>query len=385
MNWTPIWTALALALLAAPAQAETSPLGANCTGQPGVAWEQQIKACTAIIDTKATTQQNRAAAYRNRGIAHLELTYEKAVGESGDNSKRAIADLGMAIKLDPKDATAYFYRGIALYFAGAVRDAIADYTEAIRLDANFADAYFERARAYLMLGDYKNSVANYTEMIRIDPKDVEAYRARGYALEMLGELQSAIADYTEAVRLDPNHGPTFADRGKIYAETGEIDLAIADFTAAIKIEPNSGDHHANRGFAQFYAGAFALSAADLDRAVALKSSGILSLYAVLFRYLARQRAGEDGTAELAAQVASWKGKHSVVELFLGRSSLEATVKAIVTPTDRCETGFYLGQWLLIRGERDAARPHFQQAIATACRPSSPHRVAAGIELKRMGP
>ncbi len=380
-----IWAALAFALLAAPAQAETSPPGANCTGQSGVAWEQQIKACTAIIDAKETTQANRAVAYRNRGIAHLELIYGKNLDESGDNGKRAIADLGMAIKLNPKDATAYLYRGIALYFSGAVRDAIADYTEAIRLDANFADAYFERARAYLMLGDYKNSVANYTEMIRVDPKDVEAYRARGYALVFLGENQSAIADYTEAIRLEPNHGPTFADRGKIYAETGEIERALADFTAAIKVEPNSGDHHANRGFAQFYAGAFALSAADLNRAVALKPSGILSLYAVLFRYLARQRAGEDGTAELAAEVAGWKGKHRVVELFLGRGSLETAVNAIFTPADRCEAGFYLGQWHLIRGERDAARPRLQEATATTCRTSSPHRIAAGIELKRMGP
>ena len=193
MNWMSIWAALAFALLAAPAQAETSPLGANCTGEPGVAWEQQIKACTAIINAKETTQANRAIAYRNRGIAHLELTYGKPVDEIGDNSKRAIADLGMAIKLNPKDETAYLYRGIALYFEGAVRDAIADFTEAIRLDADFADAYFERARAYLRLGNYKNSVADYTEMIRIDPKDVEAYRARGYVLANSG--RAPIRDY----------------------------------------------------------------------------------------------------------------------------------------------------------------------------------------------
>ena len=385
MNWMPIWAALALALLTAPARAETSLLSTSCTGQPGVAWEQQIKDCTAIIDSKESTQENRAVAYRNRGIAHLELTYGKPVGDSSDNTQRAIADLGMAIKLNPKDASAYFYRGIALYFSGGVRQAIADYTEAIRLDADFADAYFERARAYLMLGDYKESVANYTEMIRIDPKDVEALRARGYVLVLLGDLQSALADYTEAIRIDPNHAPTFADRGKIYAETGEIDRAAADFTAAIKIEPNSGDHHFNRGLAHFYAGAFALSAADLNRAVELRPDGILSLYAVLFRYLARQRAGEDGTAELAAEVAGWKGKHSVVELFLGRASLEVTVKAIFTPTDRCETAFYLGQWHLIRGEREAARSRLEEATSTTCRAGSPHRIAAVIELKRMEP
>jgi tetratricopeptide (TPR) repeat protein len=384
MNRMPMWAALAFALSAAPAQAEPSPLWSNCTGRPGAAWEQQIKDCTAIIDSNESTQADQATAYRNRGIAHLELIDGKTFDESNDDIKRAIADLGMAIELDPKDATAYWYRGVALYFSGTVRQAITDYTEAIRLDANFTAAYFERARAYLMLGDYQNAVANYTEMIRIDAKNVEALRARGYALPFLGDRQSALADYTEAIRIDPNHGPTFADRGKIYAEVGEIDRAVADFTAAINIEPNSGDHYANRGFAHFYAGAFALSAADLNRALALGPSGILS-HAVLFRYLARQRAGEDGTAELAAEVAGWKGKHAVVEFLLGRASLDATVKAIFTPDDRCETAFYLGQWHLIRGERDAARPRLEEATATTCRADSPHRIAAFIELKRMGP
>jgi tetratricopeptide (TPR) repeat protein len=376
--------ALATALLTTPAAAELSELWKTCTGSDDVGWELQIKSCTAIIDSRETTQANRALAYRNRGIAHLELTYGRPIHEIGDHSKLAIDDLGTAIKLNPKDATSYLHRGIALYFAGAVRNAIADYTEAIRLDTNFSDAYFERGRAYLFLGDYKSAAANYTEMIRIDPDDVEAYRARGYVLSFLDEDQQAIADYTEAIRLDPRHGPTFTDRGKLYSVTGDLDRAIADYSEAIKVEPNNGDHYANRGFAHFYGGAFAASAADLNRAVELRPSGIVSLYAMLFRYLARRRAGEDGTSELAAEVAGWKGKNAVVELFLGRGSLEEAVNAIFTLTDRCETEFYLGQWHVIRGESAAARSRFE-ATAKACRRDSPHRLAAAAELKRMGP
>ena len=272
-----------------------------------------------------------------------------------------------------------------MYFAGAVRESIADFTEAIRLNPNFADAYFERARAHLFLGDEARSVADYTEMIRIDPKDVEAYRARGSALDVLREYQRAIADYTEAIRLDPKFARTYADRGKILSRTGELDRAVADFTAAIGIEPNNGDHHVNRGFVHFYRGEFATSAADLHRAVELKPSGALSNYAPLFRYLARQRSGRDAAAELTADVAGYKFKSAAVELFMGRISPEAALKAIFSPTERCETEFYVGQWHLIRGERDAARTHLQAANARTCRFDSPHLLAAVAELKRMGP
>src|SRR5262245_65877957 len=100
MNPMPMWAALAFALLIASAQAETSALGPGCTGREGVAWEQQIKDCTAIINAKELTEANRALAYRNRGIAHLELTYGASADQRRrENSERAIADLSMAIKL----------------------------------------------------------------------------------------------------------------------------------------------------------------------------------------------------------------------------------------------------------------------------------------------
>jgi len=77
-------------------------------------------------------------------------------------------------------------------------------------------------------------------------------------------------------------------------------------------------------------------------------------------------------------VAEWKGKHAVVELFLGRGSLEATVKAIFTPTDRCETAFYLVNGISFeanatrRGRACRRRPprHAGRTVRTVSPPSS---------------
>ncbi len=58
--------------------------------------------------------------------------------------------------------------------------AITRLTEAIRLDPKDAAAYFNRGVAYILEGEYDRALADYTEAIRLDPKNVEARINRGY-------------------------------------------------------------------------------------------------------------------------------------------------------------------------------------------------------------
>jgi tetratricopeptide (TPR) repeat protein len=60
----------------------------------------------------------------------------------------AIRCCNEAIRLDPKDADAYCYRGLAYGDQGEHDKAIADFTEAIRLDPKCAAAYLCRGEAY---------------------------------------------------------------------------------------------------------------------------------------------------------------------------------------------------------------------------------------------
>lgn len=93
----------------------------------------QISGCTAVLQSGRETAFNQAVAYKNRG---------RAYGHKGDYD-RGIVDHNEAIRLDPKDATAFHGRG-NVYLDMSFRRleyrdrAIADYNEAIRLDPSYA-------------------------------------------------------------------------------------------------------------------------------------------------------------------------------------------------------------------------------------------------------
>jgi tetratricopeptide (TPR) repeat protein len=53
--------------------------------------------------------------------------------------------------------------------------AIADYSDVIRLDPRNAPAYYNRSLAYLATGDYGKAIADLTDVVRLNPREVAAY------------------------------------------------------------------------------------------------------------------------------------------------------------------------------------------------------------------
>jgi tetratricopeptide (TPR) repeat protein len=368
-------------LLTGAAQAELSDLWKTCTGEADISWEQQIKSCTAIIESKKEEPERLAIAYNNRAVARLAM-----IGSTVLPDKNVMDDLGAAIRLNPKYADDYFNRGRAWHFAGVYHNAIDLYSAAIKLDPKHVEAYRHRALAWLFRHDPDQAIADYTEALKLQPGDADLYVDRARARDHKRDYDGMIADYTEALRLDANLVGAYSGRAHALFFKAEFDRAIADLDQAIRIEPDNSDHHANRGFAHFYRGDFASAAASLHRAIEMEIDNHrdFSSFRVLFRYLARTRAGQDGRAELDKARAETPGARATIALFLGRGSAEAALK-VGTMHDRCEAPFYVGQWHLLRGEREQARRHLLEAGADDCWAHTYHYWGAVAELKRLGP
>ncbi len=175
----------------------------------------------------------------------------------------------------------------------------------------------------------------------------------------------------------------------------DFDQAIVLYTKAIDagdLSPKDlTDAFHYRGNANFFLGRFAAAARDYERGLTVDPGNI---YPALWLYLARARAGGNAEQELSRNAKKldlfyWPG--SVISLFLGETTPKKVLAAARDPflpklaqlDQACEAYFYVGQYFLLRGERDEAVRLFRKALATNATDFVEYD-AAKVELERLG-
>jgi tetratricopeptide (TPR) repeat protein len=122
-----------------------------------------------------------------RGICHMER------GELVE----AAADFGQCTGIWPEFAWSYFNRGCVLDRTGNKSGAILDFTAALDRDAGLVPAYVNRGLARLELKQYALALADFDAAMGLGARDASVSAGRGVALESLGrhrEADGAFAD-----------------------------------------------------------------------------------------------------------------------------------------------------------------------------------------------
>jgi tetratricopeptide (TPR) repeat protein len=122
-------------------------------------------------------------------------------------------DLDRAIELDPRNAEAFFWRGLAEARAGEKGKAVGDLKRAIDLDSKDPFSYAELAGLYQRAGQLDEALATLTRLTEVAPdwQKGAGFAMRGSTYGRKGERERALADYAEACR----RGTTSAcDAGK---------------------------------------------------------------------------------------------------------------------------------------------------------------------------
>jgi lipoprotein NlpI len=241
-----------------------------------------------------------------------------------------------------------------------------------------AKAYYSRGTEWANQGNHERALADFDLALQLDPKFAAAYYNRALSWSAKGESDRAISDYDAALKLKPIDGNVHIGRAVEYTLKGDYKRAIADYDEAIRIEPDA---------ARYYAGDSVSAASDFYRAHQISRG----MYTALWLFLARKRAdipGEKTLAQDAGTSGSGTWPAPVVALYLGAATPDAIMRAAADRDPgrqrdlRCEASFYIGEWQILRGAREAAAQLLREAESTCSRRFIEHEGAVA-ELRRL--
>jgi lipoprotein NlpI len=308
-------------------------------------------------------------------------------GDSGALIKSCSFALSSHRLVPAATAMALAIRGGALLDVGERKASLGDLDAAIKISPDYVFARFVRAGILSGERQHERELQDWNEIIRLKPDAADAFRRRADTLDSIGRSEEAITDYTEAIRLAPSNAGAYVDRGIAYGNAGDDTHALEDFATAIDRDPNDGHAFVERGILHFARGDFGAAATDFAAGLRARPT---DHYAALGLYVARQRAGQDGSSELAdaagkLDLETWPGP--VILLYLQKIGPQQLNPAsdpvpLVDFGNLCEANFYRGEYYLIHQAPERAADAFQAAIDTGATEYVEYRLARA-ELKAL--
>ncbi|WP_226572536.1 tetratricopeptide repeat protein [Microseira wollei] len=217
-----------------------------------------FQADSLLVTLQNIKQQEQQASIKNQENSTSESESCESIAYSylsagtarlGKNTHRSIADFDEAIRCNPSESKAYYYRGLAYDLRGFVQEAIEDFTQALRLVPDYtATLYGFRASAYSAIGDRQRAIEDYRRAILINPENVAVYYwFRGKQRFKLGDYHGAIEDYNQAIQLRPLVADLYESRASAYAAIENKKAAIEDCDRIIQSKPDSFESYLIRG------------------------------------------------------------------------------------------------------------------------------------------
>ena len=139
------------------------------------------------------------------------------------------------IKLNDKNADAFYNRGCLYLAKGDLQVAERDYSKAILLDKNHFEAYYNRGLVFFKMKKYTQAIRDFDNAIRLNSRDVDGYCNRGSSYFQLNRMDLALRDYNKGLKINPNDADLYYNRGIVFLEKGQKPEAMKDFQKAARL------------------------------------------------------------------------------------------------------------------------------------------------------
>jgi tetratricopeptide (TPR) repeat protein len=138
----------------------------------------------------------------------------------------------------------YFTSAAQKYQQGDYQGALADYNRAIKINPKNANAYYNRGLLKATkLQDPQGALADYNSAIQLKPSYDVVYNNRGnLKVDKLKDFQGALADYNRAIKLKPRNADAYYNRGVLkYTSLKDLAGGIADMQQSAKLSQQQGN------------------------------------------------------------------------------------------------------------------------------------------------
>ena len=144
--------------------------------------------------------------------------------------RESIGDLTKLIKLNQKDSTYYYLRGLAKRELGELKEADIDFNESELVNSKYGIEFFEKCL-------YKEALIFLEEVVESDPRYLTCLKYRAISKANLLQYKNAISDFNKYIGLNSSDAQVFHDRGECYEKIGKYEKAVKDYKNALEIQP----------------------------------------------------------------------------------------------------------------------------------------------------
>ena len=217
---------------------------------------------------------NRAEYYIDYGMSLIGLSrYDEAIKEFD----RIIMDKGIAIVLG-NNKRALRGKGIAYFSMLNYRDAIKQFDEALNISVLAdldMDILYYKGKALMYSGAYKEATAIYTDIINRFGEEAHILADRAYTYQKTGDHEKGLDDYDKAITLEPNNYEYSFRKFHLLREMGQDTEANELLSQAAQIEVKTKSDKFNLAKIHFYQGLFDQAFPELSESFA---NGFIDAY-----------------------------------------------------------------------------------------------------------
>ncbi len=184
-----------------------------------------------------------------------------------DDPSDSIAEARTALSMDPQNAEAYQFLGLAFFSDGQYGASVNAFAESLARDADNPDTYYDLGITLHADGNLPAAIGAYRHAIRLNPRFWQAHSNLALILHEQNKLDEAITEYREAKKLAPEEASVRNNLGNTYCDKGDFDAATLELRELYRQHPEWEQGHGCLARAYMAKKNYASAVTELELAV----------------------------------------------------------------------------------------------------------------------